>query len=259
VLWRARRAARLALPAPPPSEAMRRAAGLGAAEAGLVRDTAPAEVIMAALLADLSLRGYVRVERTGDAGNEDWMLRPGPSWPEPKPDTPGPPIPLAGYERYLLRKVFRRQEELPVSWLSGYLLEEVYERVRGAAAMSRLKPGVQDTVRGFFLYLQALDPEELDPQTARDYLPYVIAFKLYHQWPRWGLCPPWQQSGTPGARQASHDGDEPEDQLAFVADALYAQIRSTVETYETHLHHGGGGHDGGHHGGGGHDIGGDHL
>jgi hypothetical protein len=91
VLWRARRAARLALPAPPPSEAMRRAAGLGAAEAGLVRDTAPAEVIMAALLADLSLRGYLRVEKTGDAGNEDWMLRPGPSWPQTRYAGPAHP------------------------------------------------------------------------------------------------------------------------------------------------------------------------
>ncbi len=257
MLWRARRAARSARPTLPPTEAMRRAAGLGAAEAGLVNETVPTEVTMTALLADLGRRGYLRIEKADRM--DYWLVRPGPSWPEPKPDAPGPPIPLAGYERYLLRKAFgRRREERPVPWLMGDLADEVYGQTRVAAWRSKRKPGVEATVREFYFYLQALNPAELDPETARDYLPYLIGFRLYHQWPRWGVCPPWQQTGEKGARQSSHDGAEREDELARMTDSLYTQIRSAVEQYEIRLEQSGGHAGGGHHGGG-HDVGGGHL
>jgi hypothetical protein len=187
---------------------------------------------MTALLVDLSNRGYLRLRKAAEGSQ--WLI-------ERCRDTTGgrprPRVPLAFYEKAVLRKLFRRRRTM---WLSdlpsrGRALQRAYALLdRKAGDATRANPSLRRSVHDFFGTLSDLNPKLLDDEARRDYLPYVLAYCQYHDWQSWGVRPPFRlpetgQAPRRGSRPKPGSGDIVQCPPSVVADVLHAEIHPIFE------------------------------
>lgn len=209
------------------------AGSLRPALVGLARGHSTNEsATLTALLVDLSNRGHLRLRKAADSSH--WMIE------RCRDTTTGrqtPRVPLALYERRILRTLFRLRRRMWLSDLStrGWALQRAYALLdRKAGAAVRADPSLSDTVREFFHELSGLKPKRLDDDARRDYLPYVLAYCMYHDWRYWGVRPPFKLPTRgpvplPGSRPKPSPDDDIRHPPAIVADVLHATIHPIFE------------------------------
>lgn len=210
-------------------DAFSRLGGLRPALVGLIRGDPIRAPAVTALLVDLSNRGHLQLRRA-DASESPWVLERG------RGTTGGAPRPrvrLAFYEKAVLRRLFWGRRR--AMWLSDLptrraALQRTYRRLeRKARKAVQEDLSLRQLVRDFREKLQGVKPKSLDHETRRDYLPYVLAYSLYHHWEFWGMRPPFRlpkaaEAPPPGTRPEPGPGGDVEHQPSVVADVLYATI-----------------------------------
>jgi hypothetical protein len=256
---------------PSQGDAFERAGWLRPGQAGVILTGAARPVHIAATLADLTGRGYLRIEEVAGA-EPDWLITRGRAASRLLLGQG-----LLSYEKTLVRRMFRRADHVRLSQLSGTPAAAIGKAYGQLSTIlgARLSPAGPDmggqgghdqddtlaVLRAFRRFLQEFQPSPVaEPWMAfGGYLPYAIAFQLMPEWGERfaGLRPPDSPASGGYDPAPGSTGFLSGFTNIYVVGAFTAAVCSHAPPASTFSHHGGSGYGhgtglGGHSGFGGH-------